>query len=70
MSASKSETTKQMAMVPLSDLKTMDAIVDAWRCVGDHAGITVSCEGDGAAEAWNQLCRLLDPLVERQTDDE
>jgi hypothetical protein len=46
------------------------AIIDAWRSVGDHAGIVVSCDGDDAAETWNRLCRLLDPLVESQTDAE
>ena len=38
-------------------------IAEAWRTAMTHGGVTVECRGDGAAEAWNALCRHLDPLV-------
>jgi hypothetical protein len=37
-------------------------LADAWRAVGECDGITVSVCAT-AAETWNRLCRLLDPLV-------
>lgn len=38
-------------------------IADVWRSAMEHEGVVIECRGDDAAEAWNALCRHLDPLV-------
>ena len=48
---------KRAARPPAPD--AVQALVKAWDRAINHPGVIVSCEGNDAARAWNDLCAAL-----------